>query len=336
MMTTTEKSFSSGDLMNFLENFQRKMEVSLEDTNASIETTNKIIDGRLNDLDDKVREVSEKMNVNEKKTEEVEARMDRRLTSLEIAMKKSLEIRRKSDKLRQIEKNLKSQQITRKEDDREVQIPEKMTEKTMEEDNRPEKTFRSSWAREMQWELDNAAEAADKTSGNKVRRQEKGNEHRNTNENGRKEWTEERIIPNSWEEEEKRNEKEEERRGRGTILKDRKMNVKVRKPPVITKWFGTVTSSDESEDDTKWSEVDNKKKREDKKKRQIKRKNELKTECATKASCMVSLGPISMRSIEYFMEGNKNFESAKISAVKEFLQYNLDYNQEELETLNIM
>ena len=113
--------------------------------------------------------------------------------------------------------------------------------------------------------------------------------------------------------------------------------MKIRKPVAITKWFGIDTSSEESEEDeSSWSEVDYRKKRDEKKRRQKKRKLELKSECARKASCMVTLGPVSMRSIDFFRSKGRNFEDAKCDAVKEFLQFNLEYNQEELDSLQII
>ena len=85
----------------------------------------------------------------------------------------------------------------------------------------------------------------------------------------------------------------------------RRNETKIRKPMVIKEWFGdeSTDSSDDSEADyTGWNMVERKKKVEEKKKRQRKRREERKHNCAVRAASMVSLGPVSIASIEFFHE----------------------------------
>ena len=46
---------TSGDLMKFLENFQKKMDENMRETNVNIENTNKKIDARLDVIDTEVK-----------------------------------------------------------------------------------------------------------------------------------------------------------------------------------------------------------------------------------------------------------------------------------------
>ena len=79
-----------------------------------------------------------------------------------------------------------------------------------------------------------------------------------------------------------------------------------------------------------------KKKNEEKKKRIKKRKEDKQMECAAKARYMVSLGPITMNSVNYFMDKGVNFEVAKKKAVLEFLQYSLGYEEDKLNALGLV
>ena len=116
----------------------------------------------------------------------------------------------------------------------------------------------------------------------------------------------------------------------------RKLVPKVRKPVIVKEWFGIGSSSDDSEPESEqWSDVDRKKRNHEKKMKAAQKKQTLKQECATRAMNMFSIGPISVETVEYFRKRGLNFEEAKISALKEFLQYNLNYGTEELDSLTI-
>ena len=49
-----------------------------------------------------------------------------------------------------------------------------------------------------------------------------------------------------------------------------------------------------------------------------------------KAAHMASIGPITMQSVKFFQRNDTSFEEAKILAVQEFLQYKLEYTEEEI------
>ena len=96
------------------------------------------------------------------------------------------------------------------------------------------------------------------------------------------------------------------------------------------------TTEESEEDKEDWSDVMRKRKSEEKRRMRKKRRENRKTECSTKAANMASLGPISWDSINYFRKAGRSPETAKTLAVKEFLQYNLNYTVEELEELDIV
>ena len=113
----------------------------------------------------------------------------------------------------------------------------------------------------------------------------------------------------------------------------------VRKPVENKNLFGfeySSSSNDESDPDMNgWSRVERKLNSDEKKKRATKRKDVKKRDTACKASKMVSLGPITAETVDYFRQDNTSYNEAKILAVKELLQYKLDYDVEELEALTI-
>ena len=206
-------------------------------------------------------------------------------------------------------------------------------------------TFRSTWAKGIQAELAKAAEAVKELKGTRredEREEEKKEEEKTAEEEKRKRdddsnWRRRRengskYTPEAW----------EERIDEEPTLMDklmRRKETKIRKPMVIKEWFGddSTDSSDDSEAEyTGWNMVERKKKVEEKKKRQRKRKEERKHNCAVRAASMVSLGPVSIASIEFFMRDNKTFEEAKVCAVKELLKFDLNYDEEELKELQIM
>ena len=113
---------------------------------------------------------------------------------------------------------------------------------------------------------------------------------------------------------------------------------KVRKPVTVKNWFGLDSSSNEEseEDDSCWTDVDRKKKRQERKKISDIRKNKLKEECSSRAAHMASLGPITTETVNYFKTDGVSFEDAKILAVKEFLACQLEYDEDELKEIDIV
>ena len=318
--------------MKFLQNFQQKMEVNMVDTRRSIEDTNKIINGRLDDIDKEVREVNTKIVEIESKNQDVSKRMEQRLNKLEEEMIRSTKLKRRSLELREKEENLKIQpegrsgtstrQVTENERTKEKNVKkysEKVEEVTKVILNEPVGTFRSSWARSMEEELRQAAGVADMTR--KESNGDGGNEVFEV-----VDVTED--IPDIW----------EHRFSNEPAMRKHKMSTAptIRKPPV-QECFGIATSSEEdSENETvQWSEVERKRKSEEKRKKAYMKKKNLKHDCAARAANMLSVGPVSMDSVMYFRQKGQDFEEAKVSAFKEFCEYNLNYSLEELNNLKV-
>ena len=169
--TKTEDDFNARDVMKFLRNFQRNMDSKLEDTKKTIETTNEKIDVRLNEIDTEVKKVNKKIEANEEMIEDVNRRMDQRLLVLEDLMKNSARIKRRSNELRDKEKNLDNVDVENvsviDEAGKKKDVParakknkvDEITNKILSE---PAGTFRSSWAQGIHNELLLAAKEADK------------------------------------------------------------------------------------------------------------------------------------------------------------------------------
>ena len=108
-------------------------------------------------------------------------------------------------------------------------------------------------------------------------------------------------------------------------------------------WFGdcgeaeTEESSEEEEENTEeWEKVERRRRNNEKRKRIRERKMRKMEEIAERAKRMVGIGPIRDEEISSQMTGTKNYERAKVRAIKEHLMNNYRYNEEELENLNIL
>ena len=135
-----------------------------------------------------------------------------------------------------------------------------------------------------------------------------------------------------------RREERTRRGGREQLTEPVKQKPPIRKPiQVVNNWFGIDSSSEESEeDDDNWNTIDRKKKAEEKRKKAAHKRINRQKECAGKAAIMVSLGPVTAASVEFFRSTLVSYDEAKKLAIKEFLQYNLGYDEEELVSLEIM
>ena len=98
-----------------------------------------------------------------------------------------------------------------------------------------------------------------------------------------------------------------------------------------------MDSSEEEEDSEmeEWRRVERRKRNQLKKKRSKDRKKRKQEEIANRAQRMVGLGPITDDEISKHMAETKNYEVAKVWAIKEHLANNYLYNQEELDKLKI-
>ena len=138
--------------------------------------------------------------------------------------------------------------------------------------------------------------------------------------------------------------REIKRKNDGNLPEERKME----KPKhsgmkAIQKWFGDDSSEEESTDTdneeghTEWDgKIDRTSKNIEKKKRQQRNRTIKQHRTAEKARHIKGVGPISSQSINYYMKKCKNNpEKAKREAVNEYLQFFLDYSQEEIDCLSI-
>ena len=117
---------------------------------------------------------------------------------------------------------------------------------------------------------------------------------------------------------------------------------KIRKPVVLKDWFGKkqgeesdmTDSSQEEADD--WTEIERVKRKKKKTMERKERLKEKKREISTRMMYMVGIGPIPGDAIKYHEKKTKNPEDARKNAVREFLQYYLDYDNEEIRELEIL
>ena len=343
----TQQTTSPGDLMKFLEEFRLSIENKIVDTKNSIEETNTKIDARMNRIDEDVNYLKEKLNENDDKIKDTAIRMDKRLTKLENEMRKSDKLRRQSEELRQLNKDLSNNSTVTASGstilrlDTEPTAAEKtmntrrtQSEKVIKVTNEileePVGTFRSTWARNIQAELEKAANLANTSRVD-------SSDHTKVNTDKRK--NDVTKVPTNWDEDADDDDTREKPSLMDQFHLRKTKTPKVRKPPQqITDWFGldSTDSSDTDFDQSSWTSIDKKKIQEDRRRRRNKRKEQLKSECSMRASSMVSIGPIPTTSIEYFMNDGVDFEQAKKMAVKELLSYSLNFDDTELEALNIM
>ena len=349
---------TNDDLMKFLKGFKESMEGKIEDTKNAMEDkleltrtsledkidkTNKKLDGKLNNLELEVKKINEKIG----ESDEISKRMNTRLNELEREMKKSAMIRENSTKLKQQEEKLKPKETminTRKQvETLETRDPLEM-EETAETQEGP---YRSMWAHELQQELRRVAETTGhvrqetkgqmrqlEDRGDKEKRQEEYRRDRREMDRRREEEEREERVPDCWEE-------EEDRLTNSQLERPAARKPKVRKPVTITQWFGEDSSSEESTDSTDselnspWQDVNRKRKNEEKRKRLKRKRKEKMERCSLKASHMVGVGPVTMESVEGYLNKGMSFEKAKVIALKDFLAENLGYIQDELDVLSV-
>ena len=189
--------------------------------------------------------------------------------------------------------------------------------------------FHLSWAQGMQDELQRAAELSIQPTG---RFEPVWLLASNDTE------IREHYIPDSWEE---RDPLTPDFSGQpmtpASICQPTWTKTKVRKPIVITKWFGEDISSEEldSEGTLEWTEVDRRKASKDKNKIMENKRKNGRIECATKAEHMAGIGMIYVSDVTARMDSRTDFEAAKIIELNTFLLKYLGYNKEELCELSL-
>ena len=105
-------------------------------------------------------------------------------------------------------------------------------------------------------------------------------------------------------------------------------------------WFGscgeveTEISSEEEEEG--WDKMERRRRNRDRRKRQKERNRRIQEDVTEKARRMVGLGPITEEDIKEQMTAAKDYRTAKVWEIKKHLADNYEYNQEELNRLNIV
>ena len=151
-----EKDYTSGELLQFLQ--QQKIETKIEHSKESMElkfeATNRKIVEILNNVDKQVESVNMKIDENDAKYKEVNKIMEDRMITLEKEMMKVNRNKKVYEELREKDRMLKVQPERRVDDK-----VKKTTEDILSE---PVGTFRSSWAKGIQLELQKAADQVEK------------------------------------------------------------------------------------------------------------------------------------------------------------------------------
>ena len=96
------------------------------------------------------------------------------------------------------------------------------------------------------------------------------------------------------------------------------------------------SSCSQSKEEENWSEVDRKKNRQRKQRERINKRKDKMQKVASKMQYMIGVGPIEEKSVKFVETGDRYTGEARKMAVKEYLRYNLDFDQEELENLMIL
>ena len=113
-----DKEITSGDLLTFLQSFQKNMENKFVENSKiveeQIEATNKKIDERLNRVDSEVEHVNKKIDENEDRNRMMNQRMEGRLGLLEKEMEKVNKNREWYEKLREKDRRLTMEGISAK------------------------------------------------------------------------------------------------------------------------------------------------------------------------------------------------------------------------------
>ena len=95
------------------------------------------------------------------------------------------------------------------------------------------------------------------------------------------------------------------------------------------------SEEEETEDVDDWEAVNRKKKNKMKKEKKKIKIEKYKADTAVKASRIVGIGPITKGSIKHFEKLINDYEKAKLAAVREYLQFYLNYEEDEIEELDI-
>ena len=347
--------------MIFMTAFRQSMEEKILKTNVNIEEKiqkmDDKLDDRLNDInvkmDDNLEHVElemQKLNSKLEDNMDVAERMEKRMDKLEEEMKRSEEIRKKTTKLKKIQDNLQEKPDGRKENEdqpnrnksynRQRIEPTDLVDESEDRDRDRDHvsgegsgSFRSTWAKEVEEEM----------RMNAARGNVKRSNRREAGESGESEQRKEKDSEMNDHEREKDKRKDSEkgweidRELEWEILQPTIRKEKVRRPIVPEHWFGDEDSSgtDDGSIDSNWTEIERRKRGEEKRRKtRTKRKQKIE-ETLTKARSMVGIGPVTREILEKIDATDKDKEMVRKEIVEEMLKFHLDFNQEEIEILDI-
>ena len=353
------------ELLKFMQTFKTTIETTMTDIGKDI---NKKIDEKLANLGNGLNELTEEVKKNENKQEERNKKLENRLNRLEIDAgrakyartkmntkemmdEKREELEQKDDRRKKEEKE-KERMMEKNTQKKRYVLEKQNTERHEEEEEAPEIRRSSSWAEEVEREDENGRD-------NGTVREDIG------------QWVKEKRIPSNWAENlsgqvreaaeksgkttepGKRRRMERERETASRMDKEhetagRMVNVEMSHrcrsstKPKINHWFGESSTEEEEtsdlseEENEEWSTIERQNRRIERKNRMTEKKRRKREEVAGKARRMAGIGPITDQDIETQRTKTNNYELAKVWAVKSHLASKYEYNQTELDQLEIV
>ena len=126
------------------------------------------------------------------------------------------------------------------------------------------------------------------------------------------------------------------RRMEGEKIKKKKSNGM----KAIKRWFGEDTDSSDNSDSSdnnedEWNNIERAKKNKEKKQRRKTLLKDKEMMTARKAQRMIGFSPIKYKSVEHYQENGYNYNDAKKMALREYLEYFLNFSQDELNGMTV-
>ena len=302
-MDSENVQYTTNDIMVFLIKRTKYVDNNLEDIKKGIQKNSNEVTKLKEELENVKRNSEENLKKNSEK-----------IKDLEEALNKTEKRKDKED----LRRNVTEEEIDEKQDSpcQSEEEGEKPPHDTVREKEKCKTSrFKFNWAKQVADQLVQAANAAGKKD------KEKMSEIRHKM-NGQKVTV------------------------RDTEKEDTGKVKKVKAPggmKALRRWFGedTPENSSESEaepsDDEDWDEkISRKERNRERKKRNLSNKKMRKETIATRAMRIIGLGPIEQKSIDIFMKDSKDYKEAKSRAVKEYLSFYLQFDEEDLDNVTIL
>ena len=165
-----QKTITNKDIMNCLMNFKKEVSADIknakEETNRTINLRMGNVEKNIEDIKDNVKDVDKKVIdvIEAKKESRVRMeRMEKRLLKLEEETAKSLKIRDKTNKLREMQKTLQAQPTGRTDLTNQPAISKNDQTKGNPEENlwNSGSSYKSNWARQLNENLTKDAESGE-------------------------------------------------------------------------------------------------------------------------------------------------------------------------------